>query len=283
MKKYNCPECYELLDTNFFCKNGHHFEEKEGILSLLSHKDKEKLSLFLEKFEDFRAKNKLKITTEAIFPQLPFITNGLAGTSWKARAFDTKFILKELAQNRGLSILEIGAWNGWLSYRLTEAGHKVTAIDIFTDKYDGLGAMQFYPKRWTCLQMNIEMVDKILLATFDVIILNWGAAYIVDLPSYIDKLRILLNKNGKIIFIGVAIYPNSAQKAQELAQINTHYHAEYGINLFFTPCKGYLTWADKQILTKKGFHLRLYPFWRSQLKAVLRWRGALTFYGIAHK
>ncbi len=283
MKKYNCPECYSSLNEYFVCKNGHYFEEKEGILSLLSYKDKEKLQLFLEKFEDFRAKNKLKITSEAIFPQLPFVANGLAGTSWKARAFDMKFILKELAQNDSLSILEIGAWNGWLSYRLTEAGHKVTAVDIFTDKYDGLGAMQFYPKRWTCLQMNVEEVDKILLSRFDVIILNWGAAYIVDLPSYIDKLRTLLNKNGKIIFIGIAIYPNYTKKAQELAEMNVRYHAEYGINLFFTACKGYLTWADKRILAKKGFHLRLYPFWRSQLKAVLTWKGAMVFYGVAHQ
>ncbi len=281
MKKYNCPECYSPLNEFFSCENGHHFSQKEGILSLFSQKEAERAAVFLEKFQAFREKSGLRITEESLYPQLPFVQNGLAGTSWKARAFDLKYIFSQLEKNKSLEILEIGAWNGWLSHQLAEAGHDVTAIDIFMDKYDGLAAMQFYPQTWNCLQMDIEEVDKLISAKFDLIILNWGAAYISDLPLYVDKLKTMLKEKGKIIFIGIAVYLNPTQKATEIAAFNAVYKAEYGTDLFFKPCKGYLTWEDKKKLEKKGVKLKLYPFWRSQLRALLMRKGAVAFYGRA--
>lgn len=283
MKKYNCPECYNPLNQHLTCKNGHHFVEKEGVLSLLKKTEAEKLALFLSKFEAYREKMGLRIKDESLYPQLPFVQNGLAGTSWKARKIDINYVFSELPKAKGLKILEIGAWNGWLSNQLAKAGHDVIAIDIFTDKYDGLGAMQFYPHKWTCIQMDIEAVDKVFSTQFNAIILNWGAAYIPDLPNYVDKLKSMLVQNGKLIFIGIAVYLDEKAKIAELAALNADFYTEYGINLFFKPCKGYLTWADKEQLEQKGFSLFMYPFFRSQFKAWYLKKGAVTFFAACTK
>src|SRR6267378_6158682 len=43
-----------------------------------------------------------------------------------------------------LRILDLGAGNGWLSNRLAQRGHSVTAIDLSDDPFDGLGAGRHY-------------------------------------------------------------------------------------------------------------------------------------------
>src|SRR5215831_956704 len=43
-----------------------------------------------------------------------------------------------------LSILDLGAGNGWLSYRLASLGHRPIAVDLQTNVFDGLGAAVHY-------------------------------------------------------------------------------------------------------------------------------------------
>ena len=41
---------------------------------------------------------------------------------------------------RALRILDLGAGNGWMSYRLALQGHLPIAVDLLTNDRDGLGA-----------------------------------------------------------------------------------------------------------------------------------------------
>jgi 2-polyprenyl-3-methyl-5-hydroxy-6-metoxy-1,4-benzoquinol methylase len=65
---------------------------------------------------------------------------------WKIRSRSYRYvernILPELErrQNRSLTLLDLGAGNGWFSYRLTLRGHFSVAVDLLTNAFDGLGA-----------------------------------------------------------------------------------------------------------------------------------------------
>jgi SAM-dependent methyltransferase len=69
---------------------------------------------------------------------------------WKIRSRSYRYmernILPELErrQNRPLLLLDLGAGNGWLSYRLTLRGHFSVAVDLLTNAFDGLGAASHY-------------------------------------------------------------------------------------------------------------------------------------------
>jgi len=65
--------------------------------------------------------------------------------SWRARSFD--YLLRRVlnpAVPRNARILDIGAGNCWLSYRLALAGYNPCAIDLMTNDQHGLGAAERY-------------------------------------------------------------------------------------------------------------------------------------------
>jgi SAM-dependent methyltransferase len=61
------------------------------------------------------------------------------------RCIDRK-ILPSMARRSGapLRLLDLGAGNGWLSYRLALRGHLPVAIDLLVDAVEGLGAASHY-------------------------------------------------------------------------------------------------------------------------------------------
>src|SRR5438132_632214 len=66
----------------------------------------------------------------------------------RSRSFDVfvKTVLEPL-EAETLNVLDIGAGSGWLAYRLAQRGHRVIAIDLLEDRFDGLGAIRNYACR----------------------------------------------------------------------------------------------------------------------------------------
>ncbi|HMD39996.1 MAG TPA: class I SAM-dependent methyltransferase [Candidatus Acidoferrum sp.] len=69
---------------------------------------------------------------------------------WKIRSRTYRYIERnilpelERRQGRPLFLLDLGAGNGWFSYRLTLRGHLSVAVDLLTNAFDGLGAASHY-------------------------------------------------------------------------------------------------------------------------------------------
>ena len=49
---------------------------------------------------------------------------------------------------RNLNILDLGAGNGWMSYRLALRGHLPVAVDLLSSELDGLAAATHYHKKF---------------------------------------------------------------------------------------------------------------------------------------
>ena len=74
---------------------------------------------------------------------LPYLRTGPLARQWsvRARSFEAfrRFAASKAARlGRPLSLLDLGAGNGWLSYRLSLDGHNAIALDIRDDDVDGL-------------------------------------------------------------------------------------------------------------------------------------------------
>src|SRR5690349_10617608 len=68
---------------------------------------------------------------------------------WRIRAcsFDVFVanVLRPIEQRQGsLDVVDLGAGSAWLSYRLSQRGHRVAAVDLLDDALDGLGAIRSY-------------------------------------------------------------------------------------------------------------------------------------------
>src|SRR6267143_113075 len=73
---------------------------------------------------------------------LPYLDRGPFAREWAVRARTYGAFLRHVISPyaRSLRVLDLGAGTGWLSYRLSRAGHHATALDWRWDGIDGLGA-----------------------------------------------------------------------------------------------------------------------------------------------
>src|ERR1700693_5853123 len=88
----------------------------------------------------------------AYYQELPYRDlSGKNAAQWRIRARSFQYFERGILRNmereseRPLRILDVGAGNGWMSWRLALRGHDVVALDIFRDERDGLGALSQYP------------------------------------------------------------------------------------------------------------------------------------------
>lgn len=77
--------------------------------------------------------------------------SGQNDQQWQIRGRSFRYLERvilpplERRAERPLDILDLGAGNCWMSYRLALRKHRPVALDIFSDQRDGLGAVRHYP------------------------------------------------------------------------------------------------------------------------------------------
>jgi SAM-dependent methyltransferase len=263
-----CPICRATLDPSAWnCAQGHAFDEVGGVRRLLAPDLAQRL-VALE--AAFRAAGRGAGRAED-YAKLPFGPLAEAGPGlrleWRLRRYDLEVVRRLMAGRSGQRVLDVGAWNGWLSHRLAEAGHAVTAVDYFADADNGLGARRFYPTRWRAIQMDLRDLS-LLDEQFDVVILNRCLAFFTDPAAYVEAARARVAAGGLLLATGLQIFDAPEAKARQVADERRRFQARHAQELFLFPTRGYLDGADEARLRTAG--LRLHPYgqlWAANLKA----------------
>ena len=280
--KYRCPQCGAPINAQLQCTNGHPFGRKDGVLRLLEPSFRERLDQYLENYEKMRQKMGARLTDESQYPKLPFFDLPKDPYLWLVRRIDLKVIEAQLPPGNQ-KVLEIGAWNGWLSYRLTLAGHSVTAVDYFLDPYDGLSAMGHYPVSWNAIQMDLERPD-LLAESFDVIIVNRCIHSMTEPTAYLMQLRDLLVPGGLLLITGLNFFFNPAERLEFLEHLKRQCWETCRFEPFFKPLKGYLDAADRRAMRALDIEIRPYrSLWWENLKAMMRPTRARQCFGLYRK
>ncbi len=278
--RLRCPDCHAPLDPSALtCARGHAFGYDENdVLVLLAADFAPRLDRFLAGFQPLRASEDRRLLDPAIYPQLPVASAVRQNHEWRLRAYDLDIIARLLAGRTGLRILDIGAWNGWLSHRLVGMGHQVIAIDYFVDEHDGLGARKWYDSDWAAIQMNLDDLS-ILADRFDAIILNRCLQFFVDPPAYAQTARQLLTPGGLLILTGLEFLRDPTSRQASVIALRQRLN-QHGID-FFKPIKGYLDASDRARLASMGIELRPYPQLRlANLKACFVAQAPQHLYGL---
>jgi SAM-dependent methyltransferase len=279
MNPLNCPTCRQpLYRERLICPQGHAYTVNDGVLSLLDAPFARRLQRFNEALAQYRAETGRRLLDPALYAELPFAAALRSQFEWRLRCYDWAVVQKWIGR-RPQQVLDIGAWNGWLSYRLTLLGHEVTAVDYFTDPYDGLAAKQFYPVDWQAIQMDLTDLSP-LPPVFDAIILNRCLAFFSDPVAYLAQVQTKLAPGGLVFLTGLAFYDDSSVKARAVAATTKNYWQQYGLEMFLNPTKGYLDGEDKRQLAAAGVRLTPYPqLFLANLKAWLWPQHPRYYYG----
>lgn len=251
------------------CTNGHSFGLRDGVPAVVGDALHAQLAPFLAAFSAYRAQRGERITDARVYPQLPEGGLALDQALWRPRVFDLALVRRITGARKNLRVLDIGAWNGWLAHRLAGDGHRVLALDYFTDPFDGLGAVQHYPERFEAMQFDLERLD-LLDGPFDLVIANRCAAYFTELPRSIGHMERLLAPAGTLLMTGLNIHGSTRAIEAHFAASRQRFQEQHGLPYLFKPVKGYLTGDDARRIAECGLILRDYPElrWKNLLQAL---------------
>ncbi len=282
-----CPNCRATLDpASRACRDGHRFAERDGVLILLEAGFERRLQTYLRAFGRARQAEGRRLLDPALYPTLPCGVPGQAlpggQSEWRLRRCDLRLVQRLLAGEPPQRVLEVGAWNGWLSHHLAEAGHDLTAIDYFVDEHDGLGARKFYRSQWRAIQMDLRDLS-VLDCGYDVVIVNRCLQFFTDPLEYVETLKARVAPGGRLILTGLQFFWAPDAKARQVAAQQQHYRERYDLGLFLFPAKGYLDAVDAAGLIAAGLRLKPYPeLWPSELRAQLVPSRPRHRYGVWH-
>lgn len=205
---------------------------------------------------------------------LPYLTSGPLARQWavRARTFEVflRNVVTPLEGDRGLDVLDLGAGNGWLSYRLARRGHRCTAVDLRKDSVDGLGAAEelWRLAPFACLVSSFEdlpLPDR----SFDLAVFNASLHYAGDLARAIAEARRCLRPGGQIAILDSPFYRQDGDgEAMIEAKRQTAGLAAIDCIEFLTP----ESLAEASGLAWRRRRVR-YPLWYELRPLIARLRG----------
>lgn len=166
---------------------------------------------------------------------LPYLKAGPLARQWtvRARTFDAfmKHLVRPMsrAAGRPLQVLDMGAGNGWLSYRLSIEGHRCTAIDIRDDAVDGLGAASGFLDRTNFDRLVASFEDLPLSsASADIAVFNAALHYSTDLAATIAEAARVVRRGGRIAILDSPFYAKSEDGEAMVAEKHASAHPRFG-------------------------------------------------------
>lgn len=243
----------------------------------------EQLRRFRNAYGPSRAKEGRGVGGDVELLALPYLGRGPLAGEWAVRARSFDSLVERWLKRGGKRILDLGAGNGWLCYRVALRGHFPVAADIRIDNVDGLAAGAGYR---THLQSMFPRVAASFEAipfaadSFDAAIFNASLHYTLDLECALrEAIRVVVSGGG--IFIMDSPFYRSEETGQRMVEEKlrtaSRRFGEMAADLVGLPFIEFLT---PQRLTKASAHLGMewhrhrvrYPLWYELRPLVARVR-----------
>jgi len=234
-----CPAC------------GFVITEVNGILRALTPVSKTSYERFVRDYEVVRAKEGWGSPTPDYYLALPFkdLTNR-HNWIWRIRARTLLYLQNHLlpkiesTHSSGCRILDIGAGNGWLSYRLAKRGYDPIAVDLLDNDVDGLGAARHYlahlPRIFPRFQADMDHLpfDS---GQFDVAIFNASFHYSSDYERTLREVLRCVRRPGMVVVADSPFYRREESGKQMLEERQAMFERQFGVRSDSSHSREYLT------------------------------------------
>jgi SAM-dependent methyltransferase len=248
---------------------------QDGIWLSLAPEQTDHFRRFITEYEFIRAAEGRGSPESEYYLNLPFKDiSGRNSDQWtiRARSFRAmeRDILAPLARRheRPLHILDVGAGNCWLSYRLALLGHFPVAVDLLINDQDGLGAAIHFSSHVRPLFPRVQAaLDRLPFAssTFDLVIFNAAFHYSEDYQRTFAEAFRCTRPGGAIVIADTPWYAKEESGQKMVEEKHKRFTATYGFPSNSISSLEYLTPHRLQRL-------------QNAFKA--EWKSIKPFYGI---
>lgn len=217
----------------------------------MTRDSKAQFEQFVRDYEVVRAKEGWGSQTADYYLALPFkdLTNR-HNWIWRIRARTLLYLQNhvlskiESAHSSGCRILDIGAGNGWLSYRMAKLGYHPIAVDLLDNDVDGLGAARHYiahlPRSFQRFQADMDHLpfDS---GQFDVAIFNASFHYSSDYERTLREVLRCLRRPGIVAVADSPFYRREESGKQMLEERRAMFEQQFGVHSESSRSREYLT------------------------------------------
>ena len=221
--RLRCPQCGNLIGglpgdhhilTCSRCKMN--MTCHQGVWQALLPEREAYFARFMGEYQFVRASEGRGSTNDDYYLALPYRDlSGRNSGQWAIRARTFRYIERKilpriitLARPK-LRVLDLGAGNGWMSYRLAKQGHTPIAVDLLTNNRDGLeaaehyqGSLPFLFPRFQAELDNLPFADS----QFDLVIFNASFHYSENYENTMAEALRCVRRNGTVIIADTPWY-----------------------------------------------------------------------------
>lgn len=221
---------------------------------------------FLEEYRAIRYAEGRGSDDPAYYRALPYrdLTNRNSAM-WEMRAKTYRYFERKIlpdmegAIGRPLDILDLGAGNAWMSYRLSLRNHRPVALDIFSDPRDGLLAIGNYSQVFPAVEADFGCLP-FERGSFDIAIFNSSFHYSTDYVATLSEARRCLRPGGVVVILDSPVYRRAEDGERMARERHQEFATRYGFASDAIPSIEFL---DEETLARLAEKLNLrWKIWR---------------------
>jgi SAM-dependent methyltransferase len=216
--RLRCPRCSANLSALDCLKCGLSLNECGGIIHALPPIRLDHYAQFIADYEHIRVAEGRGSARGDFYLALPYRdVSGRNTNQWRIRARTWDYLMKRVLGPaflphapipRGL-ILDLGAGNCWMSFRLAQAGYKPVAVDLHDNSFDGMGAAEHFRDslpnlfpRFRAELAHLPFQDE----QFDAAIFNASFHYVEDAAAALAEALRCVKPGGRLIICDTPWY-----------------------------------------------------------------------------
>jgi SAM-dependent methyltransferase len=256
---WQCPRCGGTLDAcagqdvSALTCNGCSFrlEQHQGIWLALPEERVSYYARFIADYEMIRAAEGRGSKSAPYYLTLPYVdTSGQNQAQWTIRARTYAYLVKHIfpqikaAAGVGARVLDIGAGNGWMSYRLAQMGFRPVAVDLLINDQDGLGAAKHYQQQLPEMFPSVQAESTRLpfaSEQFDAVIFNASFHYAENYHASLREAMRCLEPGGLIVIADSPWYSQTSRGERMLAERHEGFLKRFGTPSNSIPSLEFLT------------------------------------------
>lgn len=230
-----CPRCKAGAQELECIRCGFQMRDIDGIFHSLPPERVVHFARFIEEYERIRSAEGRGSEGDGFYLGLPYVdTSSRNSAQWRIRARTFDCLVRRALKPKlayGGRILDLGAGNCWLSYRLALAGYRPCAVDLLTNDYDGLGAAKHYQNylpeffpRFRAELTRLPFQDS----QFDAAVFNASFHYADNFETVLQEALRCCKKNGIAIICDTPWYASTESGEKMVAERHSSFLQNYG-------------------------------------------------------